>query len=350
MSLSVSEQLILNAPPISYMHHLSLIQDAINVNGKLAAAIAQHGVKIWKKHSECQDHIWKGTAAESDCAIIRSSIRQFFRDWSVEGATERVESHKPIVKALQKEFCNIKGKELVKVLVPGCGLSRLLYTICLEGFTVEGNEISHHQLLASQFILQHREEEGQFTLFPWIQSFSNHICREDQFQKVLVPDVYCGSVLDKEQRNRLSLNAAPFTTYRNKDHTNLYDAVATVFFLDTAPNLLRYMETVHNCLRPGGIWINVGPLLWNCEENGPGGRGEGDTDEDHACKSRMGHGGAIGIGGKLEFTQSDVLSLLGKFGFSVEVYEVGAKSTYIGNKQSMLQSVYTIAYWVARKN
>lgn len=330
------------------MRRLSLIQDAINTNGKLATAIAQHGMKIWKISAN-QDHSWKGTATESDCTIIRSSIRQFFRDWSAEGAAEREEVHRPVVLALQKEFGHFKGKETAKVLVPGCGLSRLVYTLCLEGFNVEGNEISQHQLLASQFILQHQEDQGQFTLFPWVQSFSNHLSCDDQFQKVMVPDVYCGSVLSEEQRNRIHLNAAPLTAYRNRDYANVYEAVATVFFLDTAPNLLRYMESVCNCLKPGGIWINVGPLLWNCEENGPGGRREGDTDEDDACKSRMGQSAAIGMGGKLEFTQNDILFLLGKFGFFIEVYEVGDKSTYIGNKQSMLQSVYTLAYWVARK-
>ena len=29
-------------------------------------------------------------------------------------------------------------------------------------------------------------------------------------------------------------------------------AVVTMFFIDTAPNLIKYIETVRNCLRPGG--------------------------------------------------------------------------------------------------
>lgn len=151
-------------------------------------------------------------------------------------------------------------------------------------------------------------------------------------------------MLSEEQRSRLSLNAAPFTTYRNRGFANLYDAVATVFFLDTAPNLLRYTGSVYNCLRSGGIWINVGPLLWNCEENGAGGRREGDANEGDACRSRMGQSNAIDTRRKLEFAQNDVLFLLGKFGFFVEVYKVRNKSTYIRNNQSMLQSIYTMAY------
>jgi carnosine N-methyltransferase len=98
-------------------------------------------------------------------------LRCLARHSLLEGVAEREESHRPVMEALQKEFGHLKGKERSKVLVPGCGLSRLVYNLCLEGFNVDSNEISHHQLLASQFILQHREDEGQFTLFHGFKAF-----------------------------------------------------------------------------------------------------------------------------------------------------------------------------------
>jgi hypothetical protein len=39
--------------------------------------------------------------------------------------------------------------------------------------------------------------------------------------------------------------------------------VATCFFLDTANNVLEYVETIHEILKPGGVWINLGPLLYH---------------------------------------------------------------------------------------
>ncbi len=58
--------------------------------------------------------------------------------------------------------------------------------------------------------------------------------------------------------------------YGAEDHKDSFDAVATVFFLDTAPNVIRYIEAIKNCLRPGGILVNMGPLLWHFENNAPG--------------------------------------------------------------------------------
>ena len=36
----------------------------------------------------------------------------------------------------------------------------------------------------------------------------------------------------------------------------------------------RYVETIKNCLKSGGIWTNIGPLLWHFENNAPGSFGD----------------------------------------------------------------------------
>jgi len=41
-------------------------------------------------------------------------------------------------------------------------------------------------------------------------------------------------------------------------HTEMWDCVATCFFIDTAHNVLDYIETIWNILKPGGVWINLG--------------------------------------------------------------------------------------------
>ena len=37
----------------------------------------------------------------------------------------------------------------------------------------------------------------------------------------------------------------------------------TSFFLDTARNVLDYIELIQQILKPGGHWINLGPLLYH---------------------------------------------------------------------------------------
>lgn len=45
-----------------------------------------------------------------------------------------------------------------------------------------------------------------------------------------------------------------------------WDCVATCFFIDTAHNVIDYIDTIWKILKPGGIWINVGKcdqlLFW----------------------------------------------------------------------------------------
>lgn len=40
--------------------------------------------------------------------------------------------------------------------------------------------------------------------------------------------------------------------------TDSWDCVATCFFIDTAHNVLDYVETIWKILKPGGVWINLG--------------------------------------------------------------------------------------------
>jgi carnosine N-methyltransferase len=39
-----------------------------------------------------------------------------------------------------------------------------------------------------------------------------------------------------------------------------YDGVVTCFFIDTAVHVFDYLQASHRLLKPGGVWINHGPL------------------------------------------------------------------------------------------
>lgn len=44
-------------------------------------------------------------------------------------------------------------------------------------------------------------------------------------------------------------------------YTDIWDCIATCFFIDTAHNVIDYIDTIWKILKPGGIWINLGNLL-----------------------------------------------------------------------------------------
>lgn len=306
---------------------------------------------------------WKGKATSNDLDKARSTIRQFFRDWSAEGSSEREACYNPFLKTLAEEHSQLDPSQRhnVKTLVPGAGLGRLVFELCAAGYTVEGNEISYHQLMASSFILNHLKPDQQFALYPWALSFSNHTTRANQLRKVLVPDVHPGTALEASSEGkevhafeRLSMTAADFCVlYTDSEHEESFDAVTTCFFIDTAPNLFRYIEAIHNTLKKGGLWINLGPLLWHFENNAPGSHGKDDDDKKEQGRPKSsGMPGFQGIGeaGSMELSDDEVVLLVEEMGFKMEKREVGnIASGYVQDPQSMLLNIYRPSFWVARK-
>jgi SAM-dependent methyltransferase len=252
------------------------VDDGIDQNAELAQAILQSGLQSFGISNTSLD--WKGKANSNDLEKARSTLRQFWRDWSEEGAQERDICYGRVIKALEEESLTRSHLPPMRVLVPGAGLGRLVFELCCAGFHAEGNEISYHQLLASSYILNVCPEAKVHTLFPWVHSFSNHRNRSDHLRSVRVPDVHPASILaGVETPGDMSMSASDFLClYDTEDQRNTFDSVACVFFLDTAPNVIRYIETIRNCLRTGGLLINIGPLLWHFENNAPGTHGHED--------------------------------------------------------------------------
>jgi carnosine N-methyltransferase len=40
-----------------------------------------------------------------------------------------------------------------------------------------------------------------------------------------------------------------------------YDAIVTLFFIDTSDNIVDFLANIHRLLKPGGLWINLGRKL-----------------------------------------------------------------------------------------
>ena len=260
---------MLAAPPFNYLETLNRVDDAIESNAELARTIVKLGLHSFGMVDSDAEAVmpeeWAGIAKYNDLDKARSTIRQFYRDWSAEGRVERDACYGPVLKALEAEEERKLGAagstdttqvepgvptqatSPLRVLVPGAGLGRLVFDLCRLGYNTEGNEISYHQLLASSYILNFCERAGQHTIYPWIHSFSNHRSRENQFAAYSIPDVHPQQTLAETTAaggkiGTMEMCAADFLClYGDDAHADTYDAVATVFFLDTAPNLIRYL-------------------------------------------------------------------------------------------------------------
>ncbi|KAF8551840.1 N2227-domain-containing protein [Imleria badia] len=261
-----------------------------------------------------------------DMDKLRSTLKQFVRDWSEDGKAERDLCYEPIKNALEDYFED--SRQTIRVLVPGAGLGRLAYDVAKLGFACQGNEFSHYMLLSSYLILNKTESIGEHTIYPYIHSFSNIPCKDALLRPVKIPDVLPS---DLPPGSDFSLVAGDFEeiygaedTDESEPHAGQWDAVLTCFFIDTAKNIVNYLRVIHRILAPGGVWINLGPLLWHFENN---------NSNDPS----------------IELDLQEVKTLVRQMGFRLSD-ERTIETSYTSNDQSMLGYIYKAAFWKATKD
>ncbi|SNX87182.1 related to UPF0586 protein C9orf41 homolog [Melanopsichium pennsylvanicum] len=257
---------------------------------------------------------------------IQSTLKQFVRDWTKEGEAERSGVYAPLVDAVTKRYGEIsfENRGHVRILVPGAGLGRLAFEYAAQGYSCQGNEFSFYMLLASHYILNKSSRVNQHTIYPFVHSSSNWRCADDMLRAVRIPDVLPSSV---PQTSEFSMVAGEFCeVYSKPEEERAWHVVATCFFIDTAKNVLRYLETMNHLLPIGGHWINAGPLLWHFENSG---------------NSRSASGDSLSI----ELTLEELVQLLPKMGFELEL----GPTPYTGMLNGMLQYHYLPEFFVCRK-
>jgi carnosine N-methyltransferase len=160
-----------------------------------------------------------------------------------------------------------------RILVPGAGLGRLAHDLSSLRVTDETNgvsttsattrvhavELSWTMVALAATLLS--STDRRWTIYPYLNDFwTNEISSERRFQSVTIPDV----VDLPSTADCLSWTVADFCELaRMSEETASYDMVITCFFVDTATNVLDYVDGMKRLLRPGGRWINVGPLHWH---------------------------------------------------------------------------------------
>ncbi|KAK7841368.1 carnosine n-methyltransferase [Quercus suber] len=258
-----------------------------------------------------------------DVDKVRCVIRNIVRDWAAEGQKERDQCYKPILEELDVLFPNRETSSPPSCLVPGAGLGRLALEISCLGFISQGNEFSYYMMICSSFILNHTQTAGEWTIYPWIHSNCNSLSDNDQLRPVSIPDIHPASAGITEG---FSMCGGDFVeVYSDPSQMGSWDAVVTCFFIDTAHNIIEYIEIISRILKDGGVWINLGPLLYHFADM------YGQEDEM-----------------SIEPSLEDVKSIALNYGFQIEK-EKTIETTYTINPKSMMQNRYYAAFWTMRK-
>ena len=261
-------------------------------------------------------------------------LRNLSRDWSADGAPERAECYGPMLAALQQRLpAAFPPAQPVRVLVPGAGLGRLCVDTAAAGYAAEGNECSYYMLLASSYVMNHLGDVSEDALpdaviHPWTLQSCNIVAAADALRPVPVPDLRAGAAAAHFVPGGLSMAAGDFAdVYSQPRLKDAFDAVLTCFFIDTSHNVLQTIDVLAHTLRPGGLWINCGPLLYHWAD--------AHTYLDTPELS-------------IEVPLEDVLSAAKAAGF--EVLEQGwAPCGYADNARSLMHTRYNCATWTMVK-
>ncbi|KAJ9675902.1 hypothetical protein PVL29_024730 [Vitis rotundifolia] len=246
-----------------------------------------------------------------DVDKVRCIIRNIVRDWAAEGQKERDQCYKPILEELDGLFPNRSKDRPPSCLVPGAGLGRLALEISCLGFISQGNEFSYYMMICSSFILNNAQTAEEWTIYPWIHSNCNSLSDNDQLRSVLIPDIHPASAGITEG---FSMCGGDFVeVYSDPSQIGVWDAVVTCFFIDTAHNIVEYIEIISRILKDGGVWINFGPLLYHFADM------YGQEDEM-----------------SIELSLEDVKKVALHYGFQMEK-ERTIETTYTTNPRSMMQ-------------
>lgn len=186
-------------------------------------------------------------------------IAHIVRDWTLLGEKLRKSTYQWCQTQLQL-WAPTKQNP---VLVPGAGLGRLAFDISKAGYSVEANEYSLVMASAAHAVLS-KGVSGKVHPFA-TDYFVNEVNSETRYKSVVFPDWDTPHLVKtKRHVGSLSYTVGDFVELYSAPYAvNCYGAIVTCFFLDTATNVYEYLSVIHNLLKGGVIWINVGPLQWH---------------------------------------------------------------------------------------
>ena len=275
------------------------VVDAIRENHELLATIAQspnYYQRLFQtepaERSQGEESRWRLQPAESPSSSaewnhgshVRAALRHttkakailhsFKREWSADGLEERRQCFAPLLAQLEKHVpADPMAPNQHRVLLPGAGLGRLMVEVSALGYEAQGNEFDYFMLLASNYVLNKTSPKTHIPICPWVHNFSNTMSVDDAVRVVTFPDE-CPQALLAAHANpepRMSMCAGEFIgVYGQPEQRGTWSALLACFFIDTAPNIIEYMELIYGLLKPGGVLISIGPLMYHWAQKAGG--------------------------------------------------------------------------------
>lgn len=310
---------------VDYKRKLRDIEELILENEILCNAIVANALSFYGiAQKELDAHIAEAEKAGrlADRISTSQTLKHFVRDWADEGSKERDDAFPCILSTLRGFKTQAAVEAPLKILLPGSGVGRLGTEVASLGdLEVTLNEWSMYMNVGYRLI-ESLTVESPVLFHPFIDTLSHHKSTADLLRRVRAPNVAASpSVL---------LVEGDFTTVFNSQEGQ-FDVIMTHFFIDTARNLMSYFDTIHRLLKPGGRWMNLGPLLY-----GTGPFVQLSLDEIVAVVEAMG------------FEFEDVGEECGELTFADKKVR-WTEAEYAFDGRALTRNAYKAQVWVVRK-
>ncbi|KAF1935529.1 methyltransferase-like protein [Clathrospora elynae] len=287
---------------LGYPAHFEKARKGIEVNARFSEQIAQIAREDYHTGPRALED-----KEDAEFGVVDLAFGHLSRDWSTQGAKERQAVFPPVLDGLEQHFSgNGRGK---KVLVPGSGMGRLASDIADLGYDVTANELDYGSILAYHLLTNHTSSLHQHTLQPFVTKWTHQANPSSRYSALTVPDHW--------PNKAVKLVEGDFLEMFPRDGE--FDAVVTLFFIDISENVVDFLSNIHRLLKPGGVWINLGPLKW-------------------------------GTHTALQLSAEEVLQLADLLGFDVDhTSRKSIDSVYAEQLETLLKFTYVTQFWSATK-
>ncbi|KAL6944898.1 hypothetical protein ACO0QE_002340 [Hanseniaspora vineae] len=239
----------------------SLITSYVHSNAILKQKLEEHDPELQLRTPINANGVGFHRIVETLNHLARDYSDEMF-DMETKPLLEYIQSRLDTVKLLKSEATLNDAKTCI--ILPGSGVGRIAHEVAAKypNSHVHSIEFSSLMYLANQFVYNGKETSS---VSPFCNYYSNHLTTEDQLRKFELP---LGSFAKPEN---LKTHYGDFTKFTLASEGNEYQdiIIVTAFFIDTAENLLSYLDAIESFQRNLADtkkstlhWINIGPLKY----------------------------------------------------------------------------------------
>ncbi|KAM3548243.1 hypothetical protein MY1884_009260 [Beauveria asiatica] len=266
---------------LGYNEHFKKSRKGIETNTRFSGKIAHVARKDY--HTGLQALENRGNA---EFGVVDMAMGHLSRDWSTQGAKERQAVFPAILGGLEQHLG--RNGTGVRILVPGSGTGRLASDIADFGYDVTANELDYGSILAYNLLINHTTALHQHALQPFVTKWTHQANPSSRYSVITVPDHWPNKAVKLVEGDFLEMFVPPG-------------------------------RNIYRLLKPGGIWINLGPLKW-------------------------------GTYSALQLSAEEVLQLADLIGFDVDhTSRKNIDSLYAEQPETLLKFTYVAQFWTAIK-